>query len=278
MIKAIFVDMDGTFLDDEKWYDEKRFLALYQRMKNLGIKFVVASGNQYQHLISFFPTLYQELTFIAENGAKVIDQEQEVFSMPIPSHDAAAVFELLAEDRLFTGYKLVISGEQGAYIQKNVPAAYRKKANFFYRDIIEVDRYEEINDRFYKFAFNFEPERLSACEARLNERFAGRLKALTSGHEALDLVNHASGKELGLEVLRHRWNITADEIAAFGDNLNDLAMIQQVKYSYAVENARPEVKKAAYKVIGTNRQGAVLTEINQILTTIDNQIRSAEHV
>lgn len=54
-IKLIAVDMDGTFLSDQKTYNRERFMAQYRQMKERGIRFVVASGNQYYQLISFFP-------------------------------------------------------------------------------------------------------------------------------------------------------------------------------------------------------------------------------
>ncbi len=53
-VKLIAVDMDGTFLDDLKQYNRPRFLAQYARMKEQGIRFAVASGNQYFQLYSFF--------------------------------------------------------------------------------------------------------------------------------------------------------------------------------------------------------------------------------
>ncbi len=59
-IKLIAVDMDGTFLSDQKSYNRERFMAQYQQMKAQGIRFVVASGNQYYQLISF-PTLLMKL-------------------------------------------------------------------------------------------------------------------------------------------------------------------------------------------------------------------------
>ncbi len=46
-IKLIAVDMDGTFLSDQKTYNRDRFMAQYQQMKRQGIRFVVASGNQF---------------------------------------------------------------------------------------------------------------------------------------------------------------------------------------------------------------------------------------
>ena len=56
-IKAIVVDMDGTFLNEEKAYDRERFLRLKEMMNERGMHFVVASGNQYDRLIEYFPDL-----------------------------------------------------------------------------------------------------------------------------------------------------------------------------------------------------------------------------
>ncbi len=55
-VKLIAVDMDGTFLRDDKTYHRERFLKQYAEMKARGIRFVVASGNQYYQLTSFFRT------------------------------------------------------------------------------------------------------------------------------------------------------------------------------------------------------------------------------
>ena len=71
-VKLIAVDMDGTFLSDAKTYNRERFLAQYARMKEQGIRFVVASGNQYYQLISFFPKIAHEIAFVAENGGWVV--------------------------------------------------------------------------------------------------------------------------------------------------------------------------------------------------------------
>ena len=53
-IKAVVVDMDGTFLNDEKTYDRERFLAIKQEMEKQQMHFVVASGNQYWRLVDYF--------------------------------------------------------------------------------------------------------------------------------------------------------------------------------------------------------------------------------
>ena len=80
-VKLIAVDMDGTFLTNNNEYDQERFTRQYEFMKEKGIHFVVASGNQYYQLRSFFPDIHNELAFIAENGAYIVDQGKECFCL-----------------------------------------------------------------------------------------------------------------------------------------------------------------------------------------------------
>ena len=53
MIKLIVSDMDGTLLNDEKHID-KRIYSLLPKMREEGIRFVVASGRQYPSLARDF--------------------------------------------------------------------------------------------------------------------------------------------------------------------------------------------------------------------------------
>lgn len=55
-------------------------MAQYRQMKEQGIRFVVASGNQYYQLISFFPELASEISFVAENGGWVVSEGEDVLT------------------------------------------------------------------------------------------------------------------------------------------------------------------------------------------------------
>ena len=78
-VKVIVTDMDGTFLNDAKTYDRARFLAQFAQLQQRGIEFVVASGNQYYQLISFFPEIREQISFVAENGALVFAHGKQLF-------------------------------------------------------------------------------------------------------------------------------------------------------------------------------------------------------
>ena len=51
-IKLVASDMDGTFLRDNKEFDEPRFKRILHRMTQQGARFVLASGNQYLLILS----------------------------------------------------------------------------------------------------------------------------------------------------------------------------------------------------------------------------------
>ena len=60
MIKLIVSDMDGTLLNDEKQID-KRIYDLLPKMREEGIRFVVASGRQYPSLARDFQEYLPEI-------------------------------------------------------------------------------------------------------------------------------------------------------------------------------------------------------------------------
>ena len=69
MVKAIAVDMDGTFLDSKKNYDKDRFEKIFKALKERNIEFIAASGNQFAKLQSIFGE--RDMFFISENGAVI---------------------------------------------------------------------------------------------------------------------------------------------------------------------------------------------------------------
>lgn len=58
-------------------------------------------------------------------------------------------------------------------------------------------------------------------------------------------------------------DVDANRVVVFGDNLNDIPMMQVADVAVAVDNALPEVKAIANKVIGANTTDAVARFIEQ---------------
>ncbi len=59
----------------------------------------------------------------------------------------------------------------------------------------------------------------------------------------IDAANKSADKGEAVEFVQKKLNILRDETAAFGDYLNDLEMMKSVRYSFAMGNAHPDIKK-----------------------------------
>ena len=87
MIKLIASDMDGTLLRDDKSYSEE-FQDVYEEMKKRNMKFMVASGNQYDLLLSKFDeSIRDDLIYLCENGTKVVYQGRTLYTNFLDKND-----------------------------------------------------------------------------------------------------------------------------------------------------------------------------------------------
>lgn len=77
----------------------------------------------------------------------------------------------------------------------------------------------------------------------------------------IDLYKENTTKAAAIKELAKK--VGAERIVVFGDNLNDISMMQIADWSVAVENAFPDVKETANEVIGTNTDDSVAKWIRQ---------------
>jgi HAD-superfamily hydrolase, subfamily IIB len=261
-IKLIAVDMDGTFLSDAKNYNRQRFLALYQQMKQKDIRFVVASGNQYYQLISFFPEIVDEIAFVAENGGWVVDAGEDIFNCSIPKDHFQEVVRFL---QAHTELEIIACGKQSAYTLKSYNDALKDVAARYYHRLELVDCFDNIEDTFLKFGLNVPDEQIPQMQALLHRELGDMLTAVTTGHGSIDLIIPGVHKANGLRLLQKRWNIDDSEVLAFGDSGNDIEMLRQSGFGFAMANASDAVKAVAnYRAPHNNDEG-VLTVIEQAL-------------
>ena len=105
----------------------------------------------------------------------------------------------------------------------------------------------------------------SQAAASIRERLAGRANVMAAGARWVDVVSNEADKGTALARLQSLLGISREETTAFGDNGNDIGMLKLAGHSYAVANARQEVKEAASCVIGPMREDAVLQVIRSWL-------------
>lgn len=259
-IKLIAVDMDGTFLNSQMGYDKERFFKQYVKMKEQGIKFVVASGNQYYQLKSFFDDIQEEISYVAENGAFVVEQGQEVFAVDIPKKDVQQILEEVVTHNKFS---IVLCGKESAYVLESVSDSFFETMNKYYHRLKRIMSFDDVNDQILKFALSCPEDETLELRDLLHSRIGDIVTPVSSGHGSIDLIVPEFHKASGIQLLQEKWNVKDDETMAFGDGGNDIEMLKHVKYGFAMENGSDEVKSIASYVAPSNNDSGVLEIIDQ---------------
>lgn len=260
MIKLIATDMDGTFLDSNKQFSPE-FIDIFYEMKAKGIKFVIASGNQFYRLYQKFLPLSEQMYFVAENGGYIAEGATELYSNIIQPETVEIIKNVIAKTpRVF----MILCGRKSAYILKDY-LDYRHEVKKYYCNYCYINSYDEIEDDIIKVAI-FDPEFNSKeLVDGIRSQLPEEVRIVTSGNEWMDIQNNDAHKGVGIQFLQMIYDIEPDECAAFGDQMNDYELLKQVKYSYAMSNAVQPIKDIAYEVIGSNDEQSVIKKIKEIL-------------
>ncbi|WP_442798135.1 Cof-type HAD-IIB family hydrolase [Pantoea vagans] len=257
-VKMIAVDMDGTFLDDNKQYNVQRFSRQYALLKQKGIRFVVASGNQYYQLQRYFPDIKDEIAFVAENGAWVSDCNEEIFCGELAQEKVHKILDILAHE---PDIAVVVCGRKGAYMNSYASDEVMEQLANHYHRLEKRDDLYTIDDTIFKFSLKLEHEGVEALLRRLHARL-GELENImhpvSSGFGFIDLIIPGCHKAHGIALLQEKWGISDCEVLAIGDSANDIEMLRQACFSFSMANAADAVAAVArYQTQSNNDEGAL---------------------
>jgi Cof subfamily protein (haloacid dehalogenase superfamily) len=259
MIKLVVTDMDGTFLNDDKKFSEE-FWEIYSKMEEKGIKFVVASGRQYQNLKKNFEKIEEKIVFIAENGSYVVENGKEIYSRTLSKDIIEKYVEL---GRKIPSTNIVLCGKKSAYIESDNSEFIKEVEKYYEEKKIVSNLLEVEEDEIIKITY---------CDLTGTEKnvypyvkMENDSQIVVSGEIWLDISHIESNKGIALEALQKKLGIDYEETMIFGDYLNDYEMLKKGKFSFAMENAHEEVKKISNFIARSNNENGVLEELKKII-------------
>ena len=261
MVKLISADMDGTLLNSKGELNSE-FFSVFEQMKSKGITFVVASGRQHYNLLSLFDRIKNEAFFIAENGTYVVYRGQELLISDLPLSD---VREVIPQVRKIEQAYPVLCGKNQAYVEDDYPDFVKQVRTYYQKCTIVPDLLDVTNDKFLKIAiYDFDGSATNSYPAL--EHFNQSLKVVVSGKNWMDISNQQANKGEALKFIQDFLHVKKDECMAFGDQMNDAEMLQNVSFSYAMENASDELKSYAHYQAPSNDSNGVLVTIQEFLS------------
>ena len=250
-IKMVVTDMDGTLLNSNHEVSD-RFFELFEELKKRNILFVAASGRQYNSIIDKLSTIQNDIIVIAENGGFVMHRGEELLSTPLDRNSRNRVLRTI--ENLKNSHP-VLCGKKNAFITGHSDD-FIDLLRQYYTSFEIVNDLTKVDTEILKVAVSHSEsseEYIYPFVKHLENEF----KVKVSGENWVDVSSLNAHKGYALQKVQERYGITSKETLVFGDYNNDLEMLAMADFSFAMENAHPNVKKVAKYTTSNNNDFGV---------------------
>lgn len=254
-MRLIASDIDGTLLQEGEKKIRPEVFSYIKEMREQGILFVAASGRQYDNIRKLFEPVADEIAYVCENGALTVYQGEILYESHLPKDAAMEIMEEIWKDPCA---EMTISCASGYYIRPKSEKYLRLIRDEIKPTFHLIDDFSQIQEPCMKVAV-FEEDGIEKNLKNWKAKFDRFGIVKTSGFGWLDIIPFGVSKAKGLQCIMEKMCISPRQCAAFGDEYNDIEMLQLVEYSYAMEHAKPAVKEAAkYRAV---RAEGIMKEI-----------------
>lgn len=263
MIRLIASDIDGTLVPDGSSKINPEIFDVILKLKEQGIYFIAASGRQYPSIAKLFAPIKEEIFFIAENGAYIGARGRELISVPMNKED---VHQIVKQARKYPDCEIFLSGKEVLYIDSKDKEFIHYLVDGYENEVDQVEDILKVEEEIIKVSVYHKGfHAYDAIGKDMIPLWKDKLKVVIAGNEWLDFMAQNVSKGRAIKEIQESLGITKEETMVFGDNFNDIEMLKEASYSYAVGNARDEVKAVARFVTDTNVNDGVLKVLKTLL-------------
>ena len=238
MIKLIASDLDGTLLQNEAQELTPRAIELIRALTQKGVILLPQADASMQ--TNDFSSRDQRRYLLHRRKRFSVHSSGESYSRGLIEDDLA--YRILRELKKEPGFEIVVSREDTCLIENNNSQFANHIVNVMHNTTEIVDDLLTVKGPFLKIAFaNMTSRRTTDCLKELQEKFSSEIKVVTSGNIWIDFIVPGCNKGSALRNLMDLFGITPEECVAFGDQYNDVEMLETVGMGYAMSNAAPGI-------------------------------------
>ena len=268
MYRLIVSDLDGTLLKDDNTLSEYT-KAMIHKVSEQGIDFMLATGRIFGGARLFAKELKLNTPILACNGALIKEAEGKLlYGKPIGPDPLTEVFQILLERKLYFHFY----GEESFYTQKFSDHltgfyAFNEKLSENERfPMIEIDPMEaREKDTIYKVLVQCGTGKEKRKELYDQLIKIPGISVTSSWFDTFDICADQVSKGIAIERYAKERGISQSEIICFGDNYNDMEMLQYAGLGIAVDNGVKELKEIADYVTGSNNEDGVAKAIEKFV-------------
>ena len=241
MIRFIASDIDGTLLHGSETSLHPALFDEIRRLRKKGILFAPCSGRQYYSLRDLFAPVADDIYYICENGSCIFSPGADgklLFHKKMAYETVLDICNNVLSDARCQ--LMICSPQMGYLIAKDdyfEEYMQRTEKNLH----ISVDRPEQVPDSICKISVFCEKGLSDVYDIfhTLRAKWEKQVDVAISGRYWVDI--NLADKRTGIEKICEILGISPSEIMAFGDNYNDLPMLDFVGKPYLVDSAAPEL-------------------------------------
>ncbi|HEL2060406.1 TPA: Cof-type HAD-IIB family hydrolase [Streptococcus suis] len=267
-IKAVFFDIDGTLLTDNRMVSSSTILAI-NALKEKGILVGLATGRDPRFVLQYMASLGLDLA-IAYNGQYIFSREEVIYSQSLEPKQIEQIMEYAQthhKDLSFGtakgifGSKIMSAGTGNfAYrVTRMIPESWAGIINFIFNRLVRwISPQQETNLKGFLFQPTYQLMLLTTeRETQSLEMLFPNLSFTRSSPYATDIISKGNSKLSGIVKVADRYGFELDEVMVFGDSNNDFEMLNAIQHSVAMGNGTKKVKQAASFVTDTNNRDGI---------------------
>ncbi len=276
--RLVALDLDGTLLDRRGEISAHDAAALAQFARRGGLV-VLASGRMTDRIRPFYHVLGVDGPVISYNGALAREREAEgagaIFQEPLPACFADELIDYTQRERFLLNYYL----DERLYAVDD--PELRRFADLYSEQTGSGDHFVPDLRRFHggrptkclivtepTDPDNPDPRHRDELHEQWSRRLGSQVTVMRTNPEYLEFFSPAAGKGNALAAVARHYGIAQSQTVAFGDNFNDVSMLQWAGCGVAVANANDDTKAAADWVSPrTNDESAVADALERLVAS-----------
>ena len=236
MIRLICCDLDGTLVRYGTTEISDEVFGMIRQLRSRNILFAPASGRPYEALRKIFEPVADQCLFLCDNGGMVYDEKGNALAkMPLPAEWVRQIARDFWENTDGLG-ELVLSGEKRNYALLRGEDTEGRITHFVSR-VTEITDLSQIREDIVKISVHIGTG-VAPYADRFTEKWACANCAV-AGPVWIDCT--FANKGTGIRALCDALGIPVQDVAAVGDNYNDVPMLDVAGHPYLMDTAAPEL-------------------------------------
>lgn len=267
-VKAVFFDIDGTLLTDNRTVSKSTIQAINALKKN-GIFVGLATGRDPNFVLKYMAGLSLDLA-ITYNGQYIFSRDQVHFAQALDRGTLETFLELVESNQwdyslglgtgvVGSGIMNVGTGHLVYRLTRMIPISWASGINFLINRLVRKFRPKD-TDKIHSYLDQPVYQVLLLATESVTQRLALQFPTLgftRSSAYGADVISKGNSKLQGIQKLGEIYGFDTEEVMVFGDSNNDLEMLAGVQYAIAMGNATQQAKGTATYVTDTNNKDGI---------------------